>query len=675
MSSLVETVDEIFSETGALSKLPRFEYRPQQHRMAVAVADALQARKHLIIEAPTGVGKSLAYLIPTILYARSEKRKALISTHTKNLQEQLYRKDIAIVRDVLGNKDVHAMVLKGRRNYLCTSRLKRALASSGSLFDGEEQEELHRINAWSHTSEDGDVENLGFTPRTRVWEMVCSEKGVCSSSICGSTCFFQKTKERVRAANVVIMNHALFFTLLALQESEEGFIYKDDFVVFDEAHTLESVAGTGIGKNISRYQVLAAIHRLYQPRTKKGLLARQKKGVLQLCADAEDAAIHFFEVIRDAALAQTQFDGRQNNGMREVRVRQPFFVENTLSGPLHRLEKEVERIQQEARNEALQAELAVAGRSLWEARLLIGEFLEQSSPDLTYWIELSTGRNGNITLCCSPTNVAEVIGPRIFRDQTPVIMTSATLAVNNTLDYFQRRIGAVGVEGIILDSPFDMQRQMRVYVGRDIPEPESPEYIQELPRWIMLGVDRSRGKALVLFTSAALMHAMAERLREEFAARGLKLLVQGVDRQRHDLLEEFKTDVHSVLFGLESFWQGIDVPGEALQHVIITRLPFAVPNHPLVEAKLEEIAKRGGNSFREYTLPEAVLKFRQGVGRLIRTRSDSGIVSILDSRVLRRSYGRVFLASLPTCPVALLTADGEEVPVSREEWAMPGEGW
>lgn len=663
MTPLIKTIDEIFSESGALSRLKQFEYRPQQQVMATAIADALQSRRHLIVEAPTGVGKSLAYLVPAILYSRAEKRKAIISTHTKNLQEQLFRKDITIVQGILGAKEVHAVVLKGRKNYLCTTRLARALSGTSSLFGEEELSELQRIYEWSHKTVDGDIEGLDFTPSSDVWEMVCSEKGICSSIVCKADCFFQRVKERVRAANVVIMNHALFFTLLALQETEEQFIFPNDFVIFDEAQTLESVAGAGIGKKISRYQVLTAIHKLYNPKTKKGLFAKQKKSLKSLCEDTEAVAIDFFETMRTAAATQDP-----SSQTKEVRVRRPYIIQDTLTAALTKLEREAEKVEQTAKGDAAKAELTSARRYLWEAKVLIDEFLEQPEFDFTYWVEIGSGRSPNVTLCASPSNVAEAIGPKLFRNGTSVIMTSATLAVSNSLDYFERRMGAVGINGMILDSPFNHREQMKLCLAPEMPEPENARYATLLPHWIMNSIDRSGGKALVLFTSTALMRSIAQKLAPEFSERGIRLLVQGIDYQRHELLLEFKRDINSVLFGLDSFWQGVDVPGEALEHVVITRLPFAVPNHPLIEAKLEAITKRGGNSFMEYTLPEAILKFRQGVGRLIRSTSDRGLVTILDSRVLKKRYGRTFLDSLPACSVEFLSEKGENQDIAEPDW-------
>lgn len=653
LSPFAQAVDSIFSEAGALSALRQFEYRPQQRQMAVAIARALEARTHLIVEAPTGVGKSLAYLVPSLMYARREKRKAVISTHTKNLQEQLFRKDIAIAKTVLGDSEVHAVVLKGRKNYLCTTRLERAMSLTGSLFNENEQKELQRIFTWSHETLDGDVETLGFTPTPSVWELVCSEKGVCSASVCGFRCYFQQTKERVRSANLVIMNHALFFTLMALQEGDDRFIFEDDFVVFDEAHTLEAVAGLGIGKNISRYQVLTAIHKLYNPKTQKGLFAKQKKGLKVVCEETEEAVREFFETLRTATQAQA------SDGAREVRIRHPYIVQDTVTPSLRRLEREAEKVQTATKHEAEQKEIAAARTALWEAATLITEFLEQTEFEFTYWVDLGSGRGENITLCASPSDIAHIVGPKLFRTGTSAIMTSATLAVNNSLDYFQRRIGAVGIQGMVLDSPFDHRSQMTLSLAAGIPEPETKEYADALPDWIMQSVDRTHGRALVLFTSNSLMRTMARKLAPKFDERGIRLLVQGIDQQRHELLQAFKKDIDSVLFGLESFWQGVDVPGEALEHVIITRLPFAVPNHPLIEAKLEAIARRNGNSFLDYTLPEAVLKFRQGVGRLLRSMADKGIVTVLDSRIVRKNYGRAFINSLPPCSVEILNENGE----------------
>ena len=289
----------------------------------------------------------------------------------------------------------------------------------------------------------------------------------------------------------------------------------------------------------------------------------------------------------------------------------------------------------------------------------MSSFLEQVDRDLTYWVELPPGASKNVTLCAAPSDIGHVLGPRLFRQGSSVIMTSATLSVNGSLEYFKNRVGGTNTEGLILDSPFDHARQMTLSIAGDIAEPESDAYGEELPLWIMRSIDRTHGKALVLFTNTSTMRAAAAALSGEIARRGLTLMVQGIDGQRHQLLEEFKRDVHSVLFGLDSFWMGVDVPGEALEHVIITRLPFAFPNHPLIEARLEGIAARGGNSFMEYTLPEAILKFKQGAGRLIRTREDRGIVTILDARIVRKSYGRAFISSLPKCPVEILSAKGD----------------
>jgi ATP-dependent DNA helicase DinG len=651
-SDFVGRVEAIFSPEGLLAKAKNFELRPQQQQMAGAIARALEEEQHLVAEAGTGVGKSLAYLVPAVLFTLEQHKKAVISTHTINLQEQLLYKDIPILKKILP-VEFEAALMKGRQNYLCPRRLERALAQRGDLFTGPEQTELERIGEWAARTTDGTLSDLWFEPDAKVWTQVCSEAHVCSKKSCGErgNCFYQRARKRLLAADVLVVNHTLLFMLLSgvegFADDERGYIFPNDFLILDEAHTVEQTASRQVGIGVSQYGLRAVVQRLYNVRTHKGLFTVTRDGTgVSLAAELIDEIDKFFQAI------EQRCDFRKG---REYRVRQPNVVGDTVTGRLMALQARVAEVMKRQNDEILKMELQELGRRIANARGGIDIFLNQSAHEHVYWVERTGKAAQFLTLNAAPVDMAPVLRRLLFREGRSCIMSSATLSVGRKdLAYFRNRIGAEKAEPLQLGSPFNFERQMKMFLVRKMPDPREADYEIELARWIEHFVTQTNGHAFVLFTNYRAMQQLAERMADFFAERDLNLLVQGAGLPRSKMLQRFKTTPRSVLFGTDSFWMGVDVPGDALRNVIITRLPFAVPDHPLIQAKLETIIARGGDAFTEYSLPEAILKLRQGVGRLIRAKTDQGIIVILDNRIVTKPYGRAFMTALPDCPVEIV---------------------
>jgi ATP-dependent DNA helicase DinG len=630
---------------GATEGFP-FEARPQQRKMALAVADAIARGRHLAVEAGTGVGKSFAYLVPLILAAKMRDAQVVVSTYTIGLQEQLIQKDLPFLKRHLG-VNFKAVLIKGRGNYLCLRRLARAERMSGDLVRIDQEAELARIRAWSERATEGSLQELSEAPDPEVWSAVNVEHGNCMGHKCPeyAPCFLFKARREIADADVLVVNHHLFFSDLALRREKAGILPACRIAVMDEAHMMEQVAGDHLGLRLSPYQIEHWLRRIYVPDTNKGLLAALRKG------EAANAAVEVYEEV--ARYFNAVRDWAAFSGERRQRVASaPIPVVTDLPGRIKRLIGFLRLIHDEQEDLDIRAELAAARRRGEEHLIALDAFLKQSVGDSVYWVALEGTRRPQTVLYSAPIEVAPLLAEHLFGNFDCVVMTSATLAVEGRLDYFANRIGARDCDLEQVGSPFNYARQMRIILPKGMPDPNrTDEFTEAASHAIRHFVKATKGRAFVLFTADRLMRAVAARVREDFAKAGLELLMQGEGLPRTQMLDRFRASKGAVLFGLDSFWMGVDVRGEALSNVIITKLPFAVPDEPVVKARMDRILERGGDPFREYSLPEAILKFRQGVGRLIRSQTDEGIVVILDPRVKTKWYGRHFLESLPECPI------------------------
>jgi len=630
--------------------------------MALSIVDTLENKRHIFIEAPTGIGKSLAYLVPAIYYAKKYEKKALVSTNTINLQEQLVRKDIPLLKKIF-LFEFEATILKGKSNYLCPNRLQKAYESSFALFESNQIESLERIYRWAQHTQDGTLSDLNFNVDPEVWQSVCAEVHICNNKTCGdiehTSCFFQKAKYKVLKADVVILNHYLYFTLFgtASKDNDNGYLYMNDFVIFDEGHKIEETASEMLVPRVSREMVKYHLLRLYNDKKKKGFLIKfPALQILPIVQNLLDINQSFFYELRRKVFKR-EFDKFDKLAKR---VREKGYISNHLEKEVNNLIKHLKDLKKFAKDDLVVNEISDYIIKFAGFNHIINDFINLTNKDYVYWVELSSHKmESNITLCASPLDISEYLREYLFKENNSAIVTSATLTIDNSFNYYKNRLGGEAADDIKLPTQFDFYRQVKIIIPNDkalTPQKETNhQYIEALTKWIERITDITKGKALVLFTNSFLMKTIGNNLRNNFEEKGIELLIQGEGLSRNILIDRFKSNIDSVLFGLDSFWLGVDVPGESLSNLIITKLPFTVPDHPLIQARMEYIDAKGGNSFMEYSLPEAILKFKQGAGRLIRNKTDEGIIAILDNRILSKTYGKYFYNALEECPVEIIT--------------------
>jgi len=629
---MLENITKLLGPGGRFAKLcDGYEHREEQVEMAVAVADALLHKEHLLVEAGTGVGKTVAYLTPAILHATTG-RPLIVSTHTINLQGQLVNKDIPLMTSVMDEHPFRAVLMKGRSNFLCLQELdhlQAALPYEDPIFE--------KLREWVSKTQTGDIAELDFSfPE---WSEVCCNGDTCKGGEChynSEKCFYFKRRREAQAADIVVVNHALFFADMSLRmvNPSEGILPDYGAVIFDEAHHLEDVATDSFGIEFSNYRVPMLLNRI-----KKRRDINISPGELQFIESVNNSLFDAFNRMGKSEFFFDELYETEGKARVEETASELITVLDGLSTQLQAQDTEG--------NTELKDRLDGYRRMLARIREELSDLFFGKQPDYFRWAEKPSGSKFvNCYLHFTPTNVAELFKNALWDSTDSIICTSATLSNSGTFCYIKGRLGAEECNELILGSPFDFMSQTMLYVPDDLEFPStSEEYADSLADRIREILLATNGRAFMLFTSYRMMHAAMDRL---VNAVPFRLLVQG-DMSNERLIAEFREDPNACLMGVHSFWEGVDVKGERLTCVIIDKLPFAVPDTPTNKARCERIEAEGGNWFAEYAVPQAQIRLKQGFGRLIRTKTDYGVVAILDARIHGKFYGKEFLKYLPRC--------------------------
>lgn len=690
-----EKVAALLDQGGPFSMMLKgYESREEQKKMLQDVVEAYNEEQIALIEAGTGTGKSVAYLIPALLWASKHQERTVISTHTITLQEQLLSKDIPLVAKALG-VEIKAVLVKGMSNYLCLRKLEEAIAER-SLLPENEADELDNIEAWSQNTRDGSRSSLPMVPSATTWERVCAESDTCSAKRCHHfhECHFFKARRNAQDAQIIVANHHLLFADLA---NDHGILPEYTRIVLDEAHHIEDVATEYFAAKTSRLNMLRIVGRLAAEKGGKaqGKLALLKLKILEHYKkldepDAVKKIIGFINIelpayrhdllkeIVDTFDSFQQFMTHLSSGEDDQRLRirkehmtHPLWPREILQNVdglvqitrkyirvLESMEQTFKTIDDEVLLDAthgLRQEINAMGARLEQSCQTLCKFVAtEISNDNVRWIEGQKLRAMvNTHIVDAELDVSKALAKQLFKPHPTVILCSATLTTNRTFAFIRKRFGLteelLGEKVItenIYDSPFDYQKQTLFAIPNDLPSPDDPAYRDLAADCILDAIEASKGNAFILFTSYSMLLQCYKKLEAKLKELRYNVLKQG-DTNRQQLLEKFKRIDRSVLFATDSFWEGVDVVGEALRCVILVKLPFKVPSEPIIEARAEYIARDGGDPFTEYSLPMAIVKFKQGYGRLIRNKQDRGCIVCLDSRILTRGYGKLFRYSLP----------------------------